>query len=58
MSRVFVFADEAGNFDFSRRAGASKYFILVTITLPDCSAGLALLELRRELAWEGMGLDC
>lgn len=58
MSRVFVFADEAGNFDFSRRAGASRYFILVTLTLPDCSAGLALLELRRELAWEGMGLDC
>jgi hypothetical protein len=58
MSRVFVFADEAGNFDFSRNTGASKYFILTTVTLPDCSVGVSLLELRRELAWEGIGLNC
>jgi hypothetical protein len=25
MSRVHVFADEAGNFDFARKSGASKY---------------------------------
>jgi hypothetical protein len=57
MARRYVFADECGNFDFSRKPGASKYFILTTVCIPDCSAGDALLCLRRELAWEGIGLD-
>jgi len=57
VARVFVFADECGNFDFSNNQGASKYFILTTIALPDCSVGQALLSLRRELAWEGIGLN-
>lgn len=57
MSRRYVFADESGNFDFSRRRGASKYFILTTVTTDDLSAGQALLDLRRELAWRGLGLD-
>lgn len=57
MSRRYVFADECGNFDFSRGNGASTYFILVTVTSDDCAAGQALLELRRELAWDGVGLD-
>jgi hypothetical protein len=57
MGRRYVFADESGNFDFSRNAGASKYFILTTIVLHDCSVGQSLLELRRELAWEGLGLN-
>jgi hypothetical protein len=35
----YVFADEAGNFDFSRRQGASRYFILCTITSTHCEAG-------------------
>lgn len=35
-------------------AKASRYFILTTVTLPDCSAADALLVLRRELAWEGL----
>jgi hypothetical protein len=56
MGRVYVFADEAGNFDFPRASGATRYFILGTITTSDASAGEALLDLRRELAWEGVGL--
>ena len=57
MSRVYVFADEAGNFDFSRNRGASRYFILGTMTIADPSLGTRLLDLRRELAWRGHGLE-
>jgi hypothetical protein len=57
MSRVFSFGDEAGNFDFRRVAGATRYFILTTVTMRDCSAGDRLLELRRQLAWEGIQLN-
>ena len=53
MARIHVFADEAGNFDFSSRSGASRYFILTTVTIGDFGAGDALLALRRQLAWEG-----
>lgn len=56
MSRVNLFADESGNFDFSRQQGASEYFILTTITQTGYSVGDALLELRRELVWEDLGL--
>lgn len=57
MARVYVFADEAGNFDFSRHGGASKYFILGTMTLGDPAVGVRLLDLRRDLAWRGHGLE-
>jgi hypothetical protein len=57
MARRYVFADECGNFDFSAKLGASKYFILTTVCAGDCAAGDDLLRLRRKLAWEGMGLD-
>lgn len=30
---------------------------LFTLTLPDCSIGQELLDLRRQLAWEGHGLE-
>jgi hypothetical protein len=53
VARVHVFADEAGNFDFSSKAGATKYFILTTVTMEDFRPGDALLALRRQLAWEG-----
>ena len=46
----YVFADEAGNFDFS--AHGSKYFIVAAVTMPDCAAGADLLELRHALAME------
>lgn len=54
MARIFVFADEAGNFDFSGGSGASRFFILTTVALEDCSVGDELLALRRQLAWEGV----
>ena len=57
MARVYVFADEAGNFDFRARRGASNYFILGTVAMGDTSVGQDLLALRRELAWQGVGLE-
>jgi hypothetical protein len=57
MARQFLFADECGNFDFSGKAEASKYFILVTVSVGNYGIGDALLSLRRALAWEGIGLD-
>ena len=54
MARVHIFADESGNFDFSRKQGASRYFILATVVC-DYTVGNALLDLRRELAWDGHG---
>jgi hypothetical protein len=57
MARKYLFADESGNFDFSRGQGASKYFILATMTTGDCRVGDDLLKLRRELAWQGKGLE-
>lgn len=53
MARIHVFADEAGNFDFSSKTGATKHFILTTVTMGDFRPGNALLDLRRQLAWEG-----
>src|SRR6266511_2707328 len=57
MARVYVFADEAGNFDFTLKQGASRWFILGSVTLYDPSLGDRLLTLRRELAWQGVALD-
>jgi hypothetical protein len=54
MSRLFIFADEAGCFNFSRKPGASRYYIICTISCTSCSdLGSSLLELRRELVWSG-----
>jgi len=57
MEYRYVFADEAGNFDFSNRQDASRYFVLCTITADGCEAGDALLRLRRDLGWRGVHLD-
>ena len=58
VARVHLFADEAGNFDFSRKAGASRFFILTTVAFPSGHDALAtsLRALRFELAWEGTDL--
>ncbi|MGH2535317.1 MAG: DUF3800 domain-containing protein [Thermomicrobiales bacterium] len=56
MARKYVFADESGNFDFSRQPSATRYFILTSITMDHCDVGNALLELRREMAWSGIQL--
>jgi hypothetical protein len=53
MADRFVFADESGNFHFAQSSGASKYFILTTVTMGDCQAGNHLAHLRRQLAWQG-----
>lgn len=55
MPRVTVFADESGNLDFSRRKGASRYFVLTTVTCAGFAVGNALLGLRRQLGWDGIG---
>jgi hypothetical protein len=52
----FIFADEAGCFTFTRAANVSRYFILCTVTMDDCDIAADLLQLRRELAWEGVEL--
>jgi len=53
---VYLFGDEAGNFDFSDGLGASRYFILTTVTMSNCEAGDRLQALRRRLAWQGVHL--
>jgi hypothetical protein len=50
---IHVFADEAGTLAFSAK-DRSRYWILTTVTVSDCSIGDALLSLRRKLAWEGV----
>lgn len=54
MARVHVFADEAGDFNFSNHPSASQYFILTTVTVEDFSVGDTLLAVRRQLAWDGI----
>jgi uncharacterized protein DUF3800 len=52
--RLHLFVDESGNFDFSRKRDASRYFLLAAATLADCSAVNArFAELRHQMAWEG-----
>jgi hypothetical protein len=57
MAHRYVFADEAGNFDFSLNQGASRYFIVTTVTMDDCRAGDALAQVRRDLVWQGINLN-
>jgi len=58
MADCYAFADEAGNFDFSRNNGASQNFILCTVTMKDPGAiAGALMGLRMDLAWRGQHLD-
>ena len=56
MSRLHIFADESGDFEFSRESNASRYFILCTVSMRSCEIANDLLELRRELAWAGVPL--
>lgn len=57
MADRYVFADEAGNFDFSRNPSASRYFILCTVTVDHCGVGDDLLALRRDIGWKGLHLS-
>ncbi|MHB1538555.1 MAG: hypothetical protein ACYCUM_08205 [Solirubrobacteraceae bacterium] len=56
MATIHLFGDEAGNFDFSSHPGASRYFILATVTMSDWQAGDRVQALRRRLAWRGVHL--
>lgn len=53
MTYKYVFADEAGDFTFKRKAGASKFFLICTLTTEDCSLSNALLDIRRNLVAAG-----
>lgn len=55
--RRFVFSDETGDFAFKPPPGASKYFIVCSVTLENCDVGEALLRLRRQLEWEKLPLE-
>lgn len=57
MARIYVFADEAGDFAFRRGPNISKYFIVCSITLTSCDVGEELLRLRREMAWKRLKQD-
>jgi len=50
--RKYLFADEAGDFEFARKQNVSRYFIVCSVTCDGCELGHELLNLRRELAWE------
>lgn len=54
MTRRYIFADESGDFTFSRGNNISRHFIVCTITMDACDCGQALLELRREMVWDGL----
>jgi hypothetical protein len=53
MSDLFLFADEAGDFTFRRQSGASRYFILCTLTTVDAGLSHDLLQIRRGLILAG-----
>lgn len=54
MARIYTFADEFGNFDFSLNQGATRYFGLTSVTFfDDQQAHADLRQLRFDLAWEG-----
>lgn len=53
MSRIYIFGDESGNLDFRKAQGASRYFIVSTVTLNDCKIGNDILDMKRSLHWDG-----
>lgn len=52
--RRYLFADEAGDFEFARKPNVSRYFIVGAIAVDDCACGAALLDLRRQMIWNRM----
>ena len=51
--RLHVFSDEAGCFTFNRYERSSRYFLMCTLSLEECSIGNRLLQLKRDLIWDG-----
>lgn len=56
MSDTYIFADEAGDFTFNRDQNVSKYFILCTVHMHDCSVAGDLIALRHKLSRDGAEL--
>lgn len=56
MMRKYIYADESGNFDFSRKPSATRYFILTTVMMEDHAIAAELFQLRRELVWNGFNI--
>lgn len=58
MARHYLFADESGNFDFTRGRGATPYFSVGTMLVVGDDAVDALrtdlLKLQTELGWNGV----
>ena len=52
-----MFSDESGDFTFRTVPGASRYFLIATVTMSDCSIGDDLQALQRELAWQGTVIE-
>ncbi len=50
MPRKYLFTDESGDLDLSSGQGASRFFILTTVSAETCEVGDRLLELRRDMA--------
>lgn len=53
MADNFIFADEAGCFRFHKKKGASKYFMLCTVAMDNCSISSELLDIKRRLVAAG-----
>ncbi len=56
MLNRFLFADEAGCFTFKKGQNVSRFFILCSVTMEECSVATSLLDLRRKLVWQGAEL--
>lgn len=54
MARAHIFSDEAGCFSFARNDRASRYFLVCTVAMDDCSMGDRLQALRRDMVWRGL----
>ena len=53
MATHYLFADEAGDFAFTRTGRASRYFMLCSVTTENTGIGQDLLRLRRRILMEG-----
>ena len=56
MAHIEIYGDESGDFSFAAADGVSDYFIVTTVTMTENVIAHQLLNLRRELMWEGLGL--
>ena len=53
---LYLYADEAGDFTFTRAPNISRYFILCTVTTLSLDLMAAFPKLRQRLLWEGHSL--